>query len=83
MKKKSRLEVLRGKIARAGLRVTIRDDMPEEIAESFLGEMRLCLDCAAAGAAQWSPGRKGGVVITAAAGPDASSTVPDEETTIH
>jgi hypothetical protein len=56
MKKKSRLEILRGKIARQGIKVTIRDDMPEEVAASFIAEMTLCPDCAAAAAQNWEPG---------------------------
>lgn len=58
MKKKSRLEILRSKIARSGIDVVIRDDMPEDVAASFIAEMRLCPDCAAAAAQHWKPGPK-------------------------
>jgi hypothetical protein len=58
MKGKSRLEILRGKIARQDIKVTIRDDMPEDVAASFIAEMTLCPDCAAAAAEHWEPGTR-------------------------
>lgn len=61
-KRKSRLEILRGKVQRAlGPGHTVRDDMPEEIAESFIAEMRFCCDdCGARAATHWTPGQRGG-----------------------
>ena len=53
--RKSRLEVLRGKLKRAGFTEPIRDDLPEDVAASLIAEMWLCPCCAAAGAARWQP----------------------------
>jgi hypothetical protein len=53
--KKSRLEILRGKLRRMGETAAIRDDMPEDVAESFIAELQLCPDCAAAAAKNWRP----------------------------
>jgi len=62
MKKKSRLEVLRGKLRRMGELAPIHDEMPENIAASFIAEMRICPDCAAAAARNWRPGSPGSLL---------------------
>lgn len=53
--RKTKLEILRGKLQRSGFTDPIRDDMPEEVAASFLAEMTLWPDCAAAAAREWAP----------------------------
>lgn len=68
MKKKSRLEVLRGKLQRIGEHGPIHDAMPENIAESFIAEMRFCPDCAAAAAKNWRPGMRGSLLASNDAG---------------
>jgi len=65
MKKKSRLEVLRGKLRRMGELATIHNAMPEAIAESFIAEMRFCPDCAGAAARNWRPGMRGSLLAVA------------------
>jgi hypothetical protein len=53
--KKSRLEILRGKLRRMGETAAIRDDMPEDVAESFIAELQFCPDCGADAAKNWRP----------------------------
>ena len=53
--KKSRLEILRGKLEKSGIRVALRDDMPEDVAALFIREMLVCPDCAGAAAQNWTP----------------------------
>lgn len=56
--RKSKLEILRGRLRRAGFSDPIRDDMPEDVAAAFLFEMNLCPDCAAAAASNWRPDQR-------------------------
>lgn len=53
MKKKSRVEILRGKLKRMGESDDIDPEMPEEVADSFLAELRFDPDCGAIAARSW------------------------------
>ncbi len=53
MKKKSRVEILRGKLKRMGESDDIDPEMPEDVADSFLAELRFDPDCGAIAARSW------------------------------
>ena len=55
MRRQRRIDLLRSRIKKLGIRLKVRDDMPEEVAASFLAEMKVCPDCAAAAANAWMP----------------------------
>lgn len=55
MKKKSRVEILRGKLRRMGESDDVHPEMPEEVASSFLAHVRFDPDCGAIAARSWSP----------------------------
>lgn len=55
MKKKSKVEILRGKLKRIGESDDIHPDMPEDVADSFLAELRFDPDCGAIAALSWRP----------------------------
>ena len=55
MKKKSRLEILRGKLKRMGECDDVHPEMPEEVAEAFIAELRFDPDVGAIAARAWRP----------------------------
>lgn len=58
MKKKSRLEILRGKLKRMGESDDVHPAMPDEVAEAFLAELQFDPDCGAIAARSWRPGKR-------------------------
>ena len=55
MKKKSRLEILRGKLKKMGECDEVHPEMPEDVAEAFIAELRFDPDCGAIAARTWRP----------------------------
>ncbi len=55
MRKKSRVEILRGKLTRMGESSDIHPDMPDDVADAFLAHLRFDPDCAAIAARTWRP----------------------------
>lgn len=58
MKKKSRVEILRGKLRRMGESDAIHPEMPDDVADIFLAHVRFDPDCAAIAARSWSPAHR-------------------------
>lgn len=55
MTKKSRVEILQGKLRRMGESDALHPEMPEEVAEAFIAELRFDPCCAAMAAHNWRP----------------------------
>jgi hypothetical protein len=53
--KKSRVEILRGKLKKMGESDEIDSSMPEDVADCFLAELRFDPDCGAIAARSWRP----------------------------
>jgi hypothetical protein len=53
--KKSRVEILRGKLRRMGESDELHPAMPDDVADSFLAELRLDPDVGAIAARSWRP----------------------------
>lgn len=58
MKKKSRMEILRGRLRRMGESDDLHPDMPDDVAETFLAHLRFDPDCGAIAARNWRPDRR-------------------------
>lgn len=58
MKKKSRVEILRGKMRRMGESDEVHPEMTAEVADSFLAQIRFDPDCGAIAARSWSPSKR-------------------------
>jgi hypothetical protein len=55
MKKRSKVEILRGKLRRLGVSDEVHTGMPEDVAGSFIAELRFCPDTGAIAARNWRP----------------------------
>jgi hypothetical protein len=53
--RKSRVEILRGKLRRMGETSELHPEMPDEVAESFLAELRFDPNVGAIAARSWRP----------------------------
>lgn len=53
--RKSRTEILRGKLLRMGESDLLHPDMPDDVADAFIAHLRFDPDCGAIAARAWRP----------------------------